>query len=38
MIKCGNCKMQDWCWVKETNKDCPTAREILDYFRIIKTQ
>jgi len=32
IIDCNKCGMKSWCWVKDTAKDCPTAREILDRF------
>jgi hypothetical protein len=28
---CMECGMNTWCWNKNTGKDCPTAREILDW-------
>jgi len=29
---CNKCGMNNWCWRRDMNEDCPTAREILDKF------
>lgn len=33
-FSCNRCKMNSWCWKKDMDEDCPTAREILDYANL----